>query len=102
MDYRRRAEHLGKIEAELRREMASSLGRVGRRLEERLETLARLHRELSSSKDDERTRRAREFNEVRRLAERDLWFLRVQREAMGLRSHQDLERIYPIPRAVHL
>ncbi|HZH79252.1 MAG TPA: hypothetical protein VEY88_24740 [Archangium sp.] len=39
--------------------------------------------------------------ELRAEAEKQRWYLVIQREALGLRQHADLEEMYPLPPAVH-
>ncbi len=93
---------LAALQAEMLREMAASLGRASERLSGSLATLA----EMGSSIDELEARGAEAavlaeaidaFNQERERAERFLWELTVQREALGLRNQQELERYYPLP-----
>ena len=96
-DFRARAEALGKTEEELRAEMAASLGRIGRKLEELLLELMLLKREIEAASEDARADALQRFSALRESAELHLWYRVVQREAMGIRGHEDLRRFYPIP-----
>ncbi len=82
---------LAGLEHEIRGEMAASLGRVGARLEALLAELAR----LAAARPDPRV--VAEHRAVRARAELNLWYLVVQREAMGLRDHSRLREQYVIP-----
>jgi hypothetical protein len=100
-DFKARAEALGKTEEEIRAEMAASLGRIGRKLEEILFELALVQRSLESADGPCCEETAERFCTLRESARRHLWYLTVQREAMGMRNHEDLERVYPIPGPLH-
>jgi hypothetical protein len=99
------------IEAEIQKERAEALGRVGERLEEALSVLQDLRQgveEVSGnprggSRDLEAGGGAqRDANRARYRA----WharvlelrqFLIIQREAIGLRRHDEVDRQYPMP-----
>ena len=94
--FRQHAEALARTEGELRAEIASSLGRVARVLEAALDELTPLDQKLrgaSASAGD-----AERHEVLRRRAETYRWYLIVQREAIGLRHHGDIEDRYVIPR----
>jgi hypothetical protein len=84
------------FEAVIRGEKASALGRTGARLEALLEQLVQIETELARGEADRGALVARHA-EVREQAKEQLWFLVVQREAMGLNRHGDVYRIYQIP-----
>jgi hypothetical protein len=90
-----RVDSIAAVEAELVEERAFSLGRVARTLEAHLAELGRIDAELSAAPDDAGLRDA--YAQTRLLAERYRWYLIVQREALGLRNHDLLERLYPLP-----
>jgi hypothetical protein len=69
------------IEHELKAERAASLGRAG----------AALERALAAWQKAPGTGTASE-------AQRRLWYLVVQREAMGLRGHREVYEVYGVPR----
>jgi len=74
------------IQRELIEEMASSLGRVAEKLEGFLARCAAL-----AAAD------AADYEEARRQAELHLWYLVVQREAIGFRDHSRVYAMYPLP-----
>jgi hypothetical protein len=94
----RRREGFEKLEREIVHEKAAALGRAGERLESALATA----RALGAALDDERepTRRAallREYETARRQAATARLMLLIQREAIGLRHHRDVDRQFPEP-----
>jgi len=70
------------IEHDLKAERAASLGRAGAALEHALATWRESPGPASV-----------------REAQKRLWYLVVQREAMGLRRHREVYEIYGIPRS---
>ena len=97
---RTREEALGSVDQEIRKEQSTALGRVGARLELFLDELAQLERSLAGLTGDGRRPLLSAHAEARKQAEMHRWYLTVQREAMGIRQHGDLEIHYPIPRAI--
>lgn len=86
------------IELELRAEAASSIKALGRRLEHELAELQQLGEQVKALPPGRtRERKLAEYTEKRREAEYRQWTLIVQREAMGLFNHDDVEEIYRIP-----
>jgi hypothetical protein len=93
------------VEEELKKECASALGRA----EDKVIAALRLLDELGKAVDeaealprDDRWAarvdgRVEAFNRQRRDADRYLWELRIQREAIGVRRHEILARAYPLP-----
>ncbi|MBK7860350.1 MAG: hypothetical protein IPJ65_17410 [Archangiaceae bacterium] len=69
------------IEAELQHERAASLGRAGRALERALAQW-----------------RASPTDDTLKEAKTRLWYLVVQREALGLYHHRDVYQHYGVPR----
>ncbi|RLA86123.1 MAG: hypothetical protein DRG31_01085 [Deltaproteobacteria bacterium] len=88
-------------EAEIVEEQAQALSRVSKRIEQYLNELGRLNSEIERSLREGDLKRANalieRFNETRQLAHKYLYFLVVQREAIGFRIHPDMSRIFPIP-----
>jgi hypothetical protein len=83
---------------ELNRERASGLGRTGRLIEDAIAACAQLREHLATCPPG--SRRAgllAEYAEHRKTAIEQRWYLEVQREAMGLRRHTDLDTFFPIP-----
>lgn len=94
---RTREEALGKVEQELRKEQASSLGRVAARLEGLLADLAAIEATLATLEGEARAPLLRQHAAVRKEAELYRWYLEVQREAMGIRRQGDLDQYYRLP-----
>jgi hypothetical protein len=92
-----RAEMLGRTEAELRAEMAASLGRIGRTLTSLIAELNHIRQESNSISECERSAKLDQYRSVRSRAKLYFWYLTVQREAIGLRNHESLVDLYPIP-----
>jgi len=92
------------IEGEILQEMADALSRTGKRIEDCLSRLQALQEEIRRA--TQRGDRGRvpllmeEFRNVRALALKYLYYLTVQREAIGFRIHPDFKEIYPIPPSV--
>lgn len=86
------------VDLEILREKASALGRVGERLSASLVRLSELAWRLAEAPDEEeRSRLARRYAEERARAAELRYYLVVQREAIGLRRHGDVDRAYPLP-----
>jgi hypothetical protein len=83
------------IELELMAEKASSLALATSKLEQALAALAAADQALQAAPRDEKKRATRA--NLRAEASRRLWYLIVQREAIGLRSHEDVLRFYRVP-----
>lgn len=88
------------IEVELQKEKAFALRGTGTKLERAIEELRTLEASLPSVPPGERALRVQRHARLRVEAERLRWNLMVQREAMGLTRHDDLDRVYPIPAAL--
>ncbi|MCA9600327.1 MAG: hypothetical protein KC776_43785 [Myxococcales bacterium] len=85
---------IASLQHEIVGEMAASLGRAEDHINEALLRLDLLGRELDRG---ERPELVEEFNAQRKVAERRVWELRVQREALGIRRNEMLAKLYPIP-----
>ncbi|MCU0698970.1 MAG: hypothetical protein MUC96_20905 [Myxococcaceae bacterium] len=93
--------HDSAMVSELNRERASGLGRTGRLLEEAIAACATLKGQLEGlPAGPRRTELLREYAAQRAEAEKQRWNLEVQREAMGLRRHTDLDSFFPPPPAI--
>ena len=90
-----RASGLIGLEKELMREAAATLGRQGERLERAFERLREL--ELAFARTPSPAL-VSQHEDARAEAERLLLHLKIQREALGLRNHGELEHRYPLPR----
>lgn len=84
---------LGRTEAELKSEMAASLGRIGRTLESLITQLQQIRKELPDIGEG----RKEQYRTLRGQAELYYWYLIVQREAIGIRNHAPVIQLYRIP-----
>jgi hypothetical protein len=94
---RRTAEAHERIEREIAQEKAATLGRAGERLEAALAELAALRRAWHAAGATGRTTLAAEYDRAWRAAETARLILVIQREAVGLRHHRDVEQQFPRP-----
>jgi hypothetical protein len=95
---RRPLDLLAGIEHEIRGEKSSSLGRMGDKLDAALGELPALAQAaVNSATPGERAAHVAAFNAARAQAEEAFYWLCVQREAMGVRNHDMLAAMYPIP-----
>ncbi|MBI3090801.1 MAG: hypothetical protein HYY96_09045 [Candidatus Tectomicrobia bacterium] len=107
------------IRREIQAEQAASLGRCGRKLQRALRLCARLERDIRAAEErlarpavpagfngyveprEEQQRRLRRlierFNASQAEAARQHYYLIVQREAIGFRSHREVEHCYEVP-----
>ena len=94
----RRAEAYGRIEDEIRREKAASLGRAGERLGEALRETERIARELDAARQPaDRARLHAAYEDARARAKATRYALLIQREAIGLRTHRLVDQLFPEP-----
>jgi len=91
---------LAAFEAELREEIAGSFGRVAEKLEREIRAVRRLAGEHAQAAPELRPALAREHTAARARAKLYLWYLQVQREAIGLYDHRRLFETYVIPPAI--
>jgi hypothetical protein len=84
-------------EIQLRGEQAHALKRVARTLESLLDELSRLQAGLETLPHSAREGQRARHRELRAEAEKYLWYLVVQREAMGLWNHDDVHALYRVP-----
>jgi 2-polyprenyl-6-methoxyphenol hydroxylase-like FAD-dependent oxidoreductase len=95
---RRRGEGLERVEREIVREKAATLGRAGERLEAALQAVHALGRALDDAPDaGRRAALLAEYEAARRRAAHARTILVIQREAIGLRQHRDVDRKFPEP-----
>jgi hypothetical protein len=88
-----REDSYDRIQCEIASEKAAALSRIAGTLEA---LIAELHR-IAEAIDPGGEEDARRHREVRERALRYRWYLEVQREAVGVTRHDDLDLIYPIP-----
>ncbi len=88
------------IEVALRQEKAGALRRVGEKLEKLLTELKGLESELRKLTGPQREKKLALYQQLRSDAEYQRWCLVVQREAMGLFNHSEVDLMYPVPPAL--
>ena len=88
------------VEREIAEEMANTLGRIGQEFVKRWKKAVRALEVYGNCPEEARDKVLRERNLHAALdeAERYRYFLIVQREALGLRNHAEVERRYPLPK----
>jgi hypothetical protein len=91
-------ESLRRTEREIAAEKAAALGRAGERLENALAETATLAARLDSAVDPvEHDRLLEDYERARERAAAARLALLVQREAVGLRHHRDVDQQFPEP-----
>jgi seryl-tRNA(Sec) selenium transferase len=103
-------EEFEKLQAEIQREKAESLGRAGERLDEALRKLGELRVSIKALREeltgatldrDALTRTVtllvQNYNILRQKAALYHRYLIIQREAVGFTDHQDIDRLYRLP-----
>ncbi len=87
-----------RVEREIVQEKAAALGRAGERLEAALAAARALGDALDAARDPARRETPRrEYETARRQAAAARQMLLIQREAIGLRHHRDVDRQFPEP-----
>jgi 2-polyprenyl-6-methoxyphenol hydroxylase-like FAD-dependent oxidoreductase len=94
----KRREGFERLEQEIVREKAAALGRTGERLEAALADVEALARALDAEPDPERRPALlQRYESARQRAMLARTMLLIQREAIGLRYHRDVDRQFPEP-----
>ena len=87
-----------RLEREIVQEKAATLGRAGERLEAALAAALALAETLDGERDPARREALLcEYEAARRQAAAARLMLVIQREAIGLRYHRDVDRQFPEP-----
>jgi hypothetical protein len=94
-----RSDALLQLERELVVERATALARIAEALAARLARLGEAGSALRDAPLDRRPALAEAYAALRAEALRWRWYLEVQREALGILRHDDLDRFYPVPAA---
>lgn len=94
LSLRSRAHALQEIEAEIRQEKAETLRRAGERLEDALNALENARAAIGGI--EAREQLAARLAVCRDRAHLAYQYLIIQREAVGVRSHLDVERSYRV------
>ncbi len=92
-----RAMLIDKTEEEIREEMASALGRIGKKLEVLIAELNKLKERAGLCNDDEIENVLEEYRKIRAEARLYYWYLIIQRESVGLTNHDLVRTLYRIP-----
>lgn len=85
------------IEIAIRQEKVGALRRVGETVEKLLGELKDLERQLRPLTGPARAKPLAMYQQLRADAEYQRWCLVVQREAMGLFDHSEVDLMYPVP-----
>lgn len=85
------------IEVQIRQEKASALRRVGDKLETLIGQMVKLEIELRTLSGPPRTKKVAEHQKLWADADYQRWCLIIQREALGLFDHAEVELMYPTP-----
>jgi hypothetical protein len=94
----RRRESFERLQEEIAREKAAALGRAGERLEVALAVTDELGRALDAEPEGERRAALlADYEAARRRVALARTMLLIQREAIGLRHHRDVDRQFPEP-----
>ncbi len=93
----RRAEAYQRLESEIAREKAATLGRAGERLEAALQEAWALLDRLDRAPADERADLLAAYRQARDRAAHARLALIIQREAIGLRHHRIVDQQFPEP-----
>jgi hypothetical protein len=93
----RRAEAFQRVESEIAREKAATLGRAGERLEAALQEAWALLDRLDRAPAAERADLLAAYRQARERAAHARLALIIQREALGLRHHRIVDQQFPEP-----
>ena len=88
------------VEVAFRQETAGALRRTGEKLETMLAELKGIESELRTLTGPPRDKRIGLYQLLRSDAEYQRWCLVVQREAIGLFDHSEVDLMYPVPPAL--
>lgn len=95
--HRETAERHDHLLAELAGERVAALARISRTLETLIEQLAQSGARLAVLSGGDRAEELARHRQLRLRAVRYRWYLDVQRESLGLRHHESIERFYRVP-----
>ena len=82
---------------ELNEERAAALSRIARRLDTLLAGLCELRTQAEQASEKGRAELWARYDLQRTEALKHRWYLEVQRESIGIRSHRLLDELYPVP-----
>jgi hypothetical protein len=93
-------ESFARVERELMQERAAALARISGRLGELVARLAELRSRWKLLPEGDRPDSLSAFRLLRDEARLYRWYLEVQRDALGLRRHDELDELFPIPKSL--
>jgi hypothetical protein len=99
---RRAADAHDGIERELNQERAAVLLRISSTLDSLIAQLHAARTRVERLRGADREREVAAYRQLRQEAVRYRWYLEVQREALGLRQHHNLDEFYEIPASLEL
>ena len=102
MGFRRAADAHDGIERELNQERAAVLLRISSTLDSLIAQLHATRTRVERLCGADRERELAAYRQLRQEAVRYRWYLEVQREALGLRQHHNLDEFYEIPGSLEL
>lgn len=85
------------IEVHMKAEAASGLKSLGHALDKQISELTRMREQAQTLKGAAREAKLAEYRKLRGETEQRKWYLVVQREAMGLFHHADVDELYRVP-----
>ncbi len=85
------------LEQQLAEERVSALTRIGKRLESLIRALDELAVQCRQLSGALRVQALDDYRKRHDEARKYRWYLEVQREAVGLRRHQVIDRVFPMP-----
>jgi hypothetical protein len=82
---------------QIQEERAAALTRISRTLESLIDQLHATRVRIKEQPNSGSSADADEYERLRARARQYRWYLEVQREALGLRHHDFLDRFYAVP-----
>jgi hypothetical protein len=86
--------------AQLNEERVSALVRISKTLESLLLQLNESRARLADASGESRARELAVYRDLHQRASQYRWYLEVQRESLGIRSHHRLDEFYKVPPAI--
>ena len=83
--------------AQLNEERVSALVRISKTLESLLSQLDESRARLADARGETRARELAVHHDLHQRASLYRWYLEVQRESLGIRSHHRLDEFYKVP-----
>jgi len=93
-------ESFARVERELLEERAAALARISGRLGELVARLQKARASWAEMPAERRPASIASYRLLREEARLYRWYLEVQRDALGIRTHDSLDELYPIPESL--